>query len=85
MTKPYTKKEVVYYVDTDTVEGLKRAERLRSDLYDTYDDVLITPNGSVIKLYRKLPITAIVAPAINPVQPAHIFFPPTLKTCHEKR
>ena len=38
--KLYTKKEIVYYVNNE-----KKAKQLRSDLYNTYDDVAIYFNG----------------------------------------
>ncbi len=40
MKKPYTKKEIVYYVDSE-----EKAKQLRSDLYETYEDVAIYFNG----------------------------------------
>ena len=40
MKKPYTKKEIVYYVDSEKI-----AKQLQSDLYDTYKDVAIYVNG----------------------------------------
>ena len=42
MTKPYNKKEVVYYIDSDDDEAVRK---LRADLYDTYDDVAVYYNG----------------------------------------
>lgn len=40
--KPYTKKEVVYYIDSDKKEEIRQ---LRADLYDTYKNVSEYPNG----------------------------------------
>ena len=42
MTKPYNKKEVVYYIDSDDDEAVRK---LRADLYDNYDDVAVYYNG----------------------------------------
>jgi len=42
MPKPYNKKEVVYYIDSDDDEAVRK---LRADLYDTYDDVAVYHNG----------------------------------------
>lgn len=39
------KKEVVYTVDTDTEEGMRKAESLRSRLYEKYNSVNVYPNG----------------------------------------
>lgn len=39
------KKEVVYTVDTDTEEGLRKAAEIRQDLYDEYESVNVYPNG----------------------------------------
>jgi hypothetical protein len=41
MSKPYTKKEVVYYLENDR----EKINRLQADLYDTYKHVGIYPNG----------------------------------------
>ena len=40
--KPYTKKEVVYYIDSDKKEEIRQ---LKADLYDTYKNVGVYPNG----------------------------------------
>lgn len=40
MPKPYYKKEIVYYV-----ENIEKAQKLRDDLYDTYESVSIYHNG----------------------------------------
>ena len=41
MPKPYNKKEVVYYIDSDD----KAIREFKADLYDTYDDVAVYYNG----------------------------------------
>lgn len=40
MPKPYSKKEIVYYVDSEA-----KAQKLRNDLYETYNCVSIYHNG----------------------------------------
>lgn len=39
------KKEIAYTIDTDTVEGIEKAEALQAELYETYGTVLVYPNG----------------------------------------
>jgi len=45
MPKPYTKKEVVYYLSAETTEDDKKIREFKQDLYRTYKNVSITPNG----------------------------------------
>lgn len=45
MSKPYTKKEIIYYINNDDNDNDKAIRTLRADLYETYDNVMITPNG----------------------------------------
>ena len=45
MLKPYTKKEIVYYINNNDKDNDKAIRELRADLYDTYDDVQVYPNG----------------------------------------
>ena len=42
MPKPYTKKEVVYYIDSDKKEDINE---LKQDLYRTYKNVTLYHNG----------------------------------------
>ena len=44
MAKIYNKKEIVYYVDIDKY-NYEAINDFVADLYDTYNNVLRTPNG----------------------------------------
>lgn len=39
------KREVVYTIDTDTAAGEARANRIRTRLYEKFDNVQVYPNG----------------------------------------
>ena len=39
------KHEEVYTVDTDTEQGILKAEELQAELYEKYDSVMVYPNG----------------------------------------
>lgn len=39
------KKEIVYTIDVDTEDGIKKAEEIKSELYEVYNSVNVYPNG----------------------------------------